>query len=265
MWPGIKFSSIGEQVTKDDLLQFQTSLNRQLDHTLRHVRSSQILNLEANKITTAEAKITSAQIDTINANQINVTELSAISANLGTVTAGTINGLSINGAVITGGTINVTTDINVGERINLRLNDNDYAVFRNIVITGGSSLFIGRSTTKTGWPLGNLERVDMFAGILYVYNHLYASSSIDSGGSINFATNLTKNGSAITSSSNGSHSHSGSTNSAGSHNHGIPESEYVATYTSAGTFLGYRQLASDGSHSHSLSTDSAGSHAHTVT
>lgn len=43
MWNDIKFSSTGEQVTKEDLLQFQTNLNRTMRHTLDHIRVRQLV------------------------------------------------------------------------------------------------------------------------------------------------------------------------------------------------------------------------------
>lgn len=71
-------------------------------------------------LTADKLKINGNYIDKINANQINATSLSAISANLGTITAGSITGVTITGGTITSNTtINVGTDLKVGNSIQL--------------------------------------------------------------------------------------------------------------------------------------------------
>jgi hypothetical protein len=71
-------------------------------------------------LTADKLKINGNYIDKINANQINATSLSAISANLGTITAGSISGVTITGGTITSNTtINVGTDLKVGNNIEL--------------------------------------------------------------------------------------------------------------------------------------------------
>lgn len=63
MWNDIKFDFQNKEVTQEELLQFQFNLNRRLAHVLANIKNSQIINIEANKITTNEAKITIAQIE----------------------------------------------------------------------------------------------------------------------------------------------------------------------------------------------------------
>jgi hypothetical protein len=63
MWTGVNFANNERELTQEELLQFQIALNRRLAHALSHIRNNQILNIEANKITTKEAFITVAQIE----------------------------------------------------------------------------------------------------------------------------------------------------------------------------------------------------------
>ncbi|WP_333552801.1 phage tail spike protein [Clostridium thermosuccinogenes] len=103
------------------------------------------------------------------------------------INAGTINGIEIigsliNGATIFGGVINVFTDAIVGEALRLYKANNPYVVFKNMSVTNGQkSLMIGRETT-VGAGITNLDRVDIFAGWLYVYNNLYVASNLSIGG-----------------------------------------------------------------------------------
>ena len=65
MWKDVNFLPNADDLTKEDLLQFQIALNRRLSHVLSHIKSNQIINLEANKITTNQAFITAAQIENL--------------------------------------------------------------------------------------------------------------------------------------------------------------------------------------------------------
>lgn len=61
------------------------------------------------------------------------------------------------------------------------------------------------------------------------------------------------------------HSHSGSTDTDGSHNHGITPGLRLAVVDESNNIIGSVEFVQSGSHSHSVSTGSAGSHYHTVT
>lgn len=101
----------------------------------------------------------------------------------GTITGAIITGAIITGATITGGTINVNTDAVIGEALRLYKSGNPYVVFKNMSVTNGQkSLMIGQETTA-GAGITNLDRVDLFAGWLYVYNNLYVASNLSIGGS----------------------------------------------------------------------------------
>jgi uncharacterized protein YrrD len=67
LWKNISLSPNANEreLTQEELLQFQIALNRRLAHALSHIRNNQIINLEANKITTKEAFITTAQIENL--------------------------------------------------------------------------------------------------------------------------------------------------------------------------------------------------------
>ena len=101
----------------------------------------------------------------------------------GTITASiTIQSPVINGATINGGTINVQTDAVVGSALHLYKDSNPYVVFKNMSVTGGqTSLTIGKAVS-VGAGIANLDRVDLLAGTLYVYNNIYAASSISIAG-----------------------------------------------------------------------------------
>lgn len=50
MWTNISFYPDKEEITQEDLLQFQIALNRRLAHALSYIRDNQILNIDASKI-----------------------------------------------------------------------------------------------------------------------------------------------------------------------------------------------------------------------
>lgn len=65
MWKDVAILPKGENVTSEEMLEYQVALNRRLAHLLKHIRSNQITGLEANKITTKEAFIQAAQIESL--------------------------------------------------------------------------------------------------------------------------------------------------------------------------------------------------------
>ena len=56
-----------------------------------------------------------------------------------------------------------------------------YMTLKTSYTTGGNTLIIGK-TTAVGQIPALMERIDMMAGTLYVYNHIYANSSISIAG-----------------------------------------------------------------------------------
>lgn len=69
--------------------------------------------------------------------------------------------------------------------LNFRIN-NTYVTLKSNYTTGGNTLIIGKTTNIGAMP-SMLERMDIMAGWLYVYNNLYVQNSISIGGS-NVAT-----------------------------------------------------------------------------
>jgi hypothetical protein len=57
-----------------------------------------------------------------------------------------------------------------------------YVTFKTSYTTGGNTLIIGK-TTAVGQVPSLLERIDLMAGWLYVYNNLYVVSNLSIGGS----------------------------------------------------------------------------------
>jgi hypothetical protein len=104
------------------------------------------------------------------------------------INGGTINGGIINGAEINGGTINVDTDITVGKSLHLYKDGSPYVIFRNASTTSGDSLIIGE-VTEQGAGIAKLDRVDLMAGWLYVYDNLYVANKLSVEGNIGFFGN----------------------------------------------------------------------------
>jgi hypothetical protein len=90
LFKDIKFTGLNENVTKEDLMQFQAQMNRVLNHSFNYIKNNQIISIEADKI--------------------NANELSAISANLGTITAGNITGVTIDIGTPVGGVTPFSVD-----------------------------------------------------------------------------------------------------------------------------------------------------------
>ena len=55
MWTDIKFETMGENLSSEDLLQFQMALNRKLSHVLSHIKDAQIIDISADKILNVES------------------------------------------------------------------------------------------------------------------------------------------------------------------------------------------------------------------
>lgn len=88
MWKDVSFLTQDENISSEDLLQFQIALNRKLSHALSYVRNNQIINIEANKITTDQAFITNAQIGSLEANKITTVNAKITTAQIETLTVG---------------------------------------------------------------------------------------------------------------------------------------------------------------------------------
>jgi hypothetical protein len=65
--------------------------------------------------------------------------------------------------------------------LNINLGTSEYTSFKGAYTTSGNTLMVGRSTTPGG-SVYTMERIDMMAGTLYVYNHLYVNTSASING-----------------------------------------------------------------------------------
>jgi len=131
----------------------------------------------------ANATIDDAKITSLSANKITAGTITAsISIQAPTIIGGLISGTTISGATINSGTINVQTDAVIGSALHLYKDSNPYVILKNMSVTGGqTSLIIGK-VVSVGAGIAILNRVDLLAGTLYVYNSIYAASSISIAG-----------------------------------------------------------------------------------
>ena len=64
--------------------------------------------------------------------------------------------------------------------VNINLGTSDYVSLRGAYTTSGNTFIVGKATSAGG-SISTMERIDMFAGTLYVYNNLYVNTSISIG------------------------------------------------------------------------------------
>jgi len=169
------------------------------------ITNAKITNLEANKITTNIAKITTAQIEslivgtnvimgasaTISWSQvtdqptiptlpsyIKSTYIDATTVMSPTIVGGTITG----GSITSNSTITVETDAIVGNALRLYKSNLPYAIFKNDSTSSGEGILkIGQETT-IGSGVTNLKYMHIYAGELYVYKDLLVQTSIKKAG-----------------------------------------------------------------------------------
>lgn len=242
MWKDISLLTQGEKISNEDLLQFQVSLNRKLSHSLSHIRNDQIISLKADKINVGTLTGITITGNTITGN---------------TITGNTINGGTINGATINGGLINVETDINVGKTLKLN-NSTDGTTAQlgsvRVALGGGNTIeamYTAKSITSLGGGLWSVTSIPSYS--------VFATSSVFYG-NVNIQGNL----SGVSAVSDGSHSHSASTNIVSSHDHGIPNGTRLAVVDSSNNIIGSYVFGQAGTHSHTVTVDSAGSHTHII-
>lgn len=150
--------------------------------------NNDITYINGGKIYTGTVTAVQIAAKAITADKLNVTSLSAISANLGTVTAGTIKGTTISAATISGGTItgtaikggsitsgttiNVSTNLTVGNNVYLGSGD----VARTIYFNSTNS-YIQRVSYKSGDYLSVRAsmRTALVTGSALVWTYYYNS------------------------------------------------------------------------------------------
>jgi hypothetical protein len=227
--------------------------------------------LEKNFYVDLDGRIKARSIDILENGTFNG-HISGGSIDIGTAfsvdSEGRVDASNIN---ISGGSISISEDIFVGNCIYCNTgNSGDKGIF----FKDNAGLFWNLYEENSyALKLANpsyMIRVESDVGILLTDSQEAAGVNIDfSTNEVNIFGNVLFTGSGSISglytASEGVHDHNGTTDTDGSHNHGISSGTYLAVVDEDLNIVGYTEWVQSGSHSHVLNINYCDSHQHTIT